>query len=768
MKLTIHDQKLLAHCCEELIHYLKGYVNDNNDKIEGKESILKKYVSHMNVGPLSRDEAIDALQAALRIEQIYYRVIHILNYINKHPHEFMGEYAPWVEEAHRMKEIYLAAEHNYLGKLSAHSIEILQAYNVTHETPKTFAADAKIKEKIEPAKTKALAQSSIVSTTTALEHKQFKIKTLIGILKDAVKKNGDELGGSPPLNSELKTSGRSVAAAHLHAARLQIDSFVLEGKAMDRELSNHLDLYAQQQVRILKNLHEPFDIWLDILSEATKVSQNSMRTVFNEIKVKQEQIDHAERTAVKFVVGAFCGSASGLVDPVFNALKAVSDKVLSGSGPTPAMDQNMPGADKVNASEQLRAFAQWLLKSDIKADPISTMIKTLESNPPNTTLEWMKKYMDYKIKGPQVFADMFQSDSELWDIDDDKNPNPEKVNPKYIIKAMRRELTREYTLNTKDTHWEKHFAKQEYKKLYSKVKNELWKDFTSTIDSIFSAYSQQYVTAERLRDIVSYIKNKTFDDNKAGMASFDKANYEEVIKTLANELQLAGLLRYAMTYEPYWGGSPYPSAEHINAINDGTFSPDMNGKMGIARTWKTDFLNQAIYECYIQTQGDAARKLHNPFPDFDRLDDVRCQYFKTRYTPQQMARFDKIKGIVGEFFSCSVDERLIKSIESKLGKQNRVSITTQASPIPNPQAIDKIHQWKSAKSLYDESKHKLKRYIITYQTSKDALHAETECAKACIFSKIDLLRRTKVNIDIEAARNKRASPVTPSKLELDS
>lgn len=772
MKLTIHDQKLLSNCCEELIKYTKE-----------KESTFVSFLKTMDQRALSSDEAMEALQAALRIEQIYFRIIHILNYIDKHPDEFTGAKSSWVKEAHRISAIYASVENKYFKKLVKHSINILEAYNVSHEPPKSYAAEARMEKGSSPLLI-GNKKASIVSDDAERDHIQFKIDTSTDVLREIVKNRDYPLVESPASNGSAKPSKQSIAVAQLHAAQLQVESFILEGRDIDRTMVNDLDVYAQQQYRILVNQHEPINIWLDILTSATTTAQNSMRKVFHEVKVRQEQIDRAERAAVKIVVGVFCGPAGGFVDPVFNVFKALSDSVLSGNRMTSAINHGVQGSDNASTSEQLGSFVQWVMKSEVKADPITTIIKTLESNPPNTTLEWMKKYMDYKISGPKAFAEMFQRDTELWSFDNPTHEDDINIDPIYVIKAKRRELMEKYKLNTQDAPWIKHFSSQEYKKLFTKIKNDLWEHFTGSVDSIFNAYSAQYIPAQGLRDIVGYIKQKTFDDNKAGLASFDRANYEEIINTIANELKLAGLLRYAMTYDPYWGGSANPTVEHLKAINDGTFRPEMNGRIGIERNWKTDLLNKAIYDCYIKTQPGPAHELHNPFIDFDRIDDFRCTRFKARYTPQQVARFDKIEGIMHEYFSTPIDTRLLNSIEKKLNKQgaNVPNSSFKGGPIqglitgasirnilpmgktqdnaslnPSSQAIDRMHEWKSAKSLYTEAKEILKPYIMKLKTDREAVREERSYAKTWLFSKINLLRTTKLNKHIEAVKAKAAA-----------
>lgn len=382
--------------------------------------------------------------------------------------------------------------------------------------------------------------------------------------------------------------------------------------------------------------------------------------------------------------------------------------------------------------------------------------------------------MDYKINGPKIFAEMFQMDTDIWNCDFSSDHGNTKIRPIDIIKAKRRELMEKYK-----------FVDTAH--LWQKVKHQLREHFTSSVDAVFESYAAQYTPAQGLRDIVTYITQKTFDDNKPGLASFDRNNHEQLINIIANELKLAGLLRFAMTYEPHWGGHSNPSDAHIKAINDGSFKPEMNGLIGIDRNWKTDILNTAIYECYVKSQPRPEQKLHNPFIDYDSIDDIRCKHFRTRYTSQQIARFKKIEMIMYEYFHTPIDTRLLKSIESRLNKRGpkapkiallKEKITGAAiSPInpieqptdenalqPATHAIDKIHDWKSAESLVKEAKNTLKPYIINYLSDLDAITAQTKFAKEHLFPKIEILRTAKLNTKIEEVKKKaeNTSPVSAS------
>lgn len=761
MKITVADQNLLVKAYEEM-----------SDLVKLKEDGFKQLLLAMNGRPLSSHEAIEILEVILRIEQIYFKVIPITTYVEEHPNEFERGKKLWNNAVMRIKKLYHESESLYMATLAQHAKDILIAFNTTHQRPRIFAGDAKYVKQTTP----PLNGGTVICKISEQEHKQFKFETKKDLIKAALKNIVQPLTqlAETPTGMSKTLAHRLMTKAFLYSAQLQVESFIIMGSNLDHSLLNELNGYAQQKYNALKNLHEPINIWLDILTKATKTAQQNMRPVFNEIEVRGEQIERAERTAVKIIVGAICSPASRLVDPVFDIIQALSEGGLTGNAFTRILNKNIQGTNSKAATKQLGSFVQWALNTEIKTDPIRAIAQNLENNHPNTTLEWIKKYMDYKINGPKIFAEMFQIDTDVWNNASSSHHKNMIIKPIDIIKAKRRELMDKYkTLNLT------------FEALCIKVKYELQLDFHSSINTIFDSYESQYAPAKGLRDIVNYITQKTFDDNKSGLASFDRNNHNQLINVIANELKLAGLLRFAMTYEPFWGGNANPSDAHLKAINDGTFKPEMNGHIGINRNWKTDILNKAIYECYLESQPGPQDKLHNPFIDHDFFHDFRCKHFKTLYTPGQAARFNKIQMIMHEYFHTPIDTRLLKSIESRLSKrgpkaphvallQEKITAATlvhkthmehdgeKNALLPVTQAIDKIHDWKSAESLVKEANNILKPYIATYLSDADAIKAQTEYAKAKLFPKILLLRNAKLNMQIEEAK-KKAESTPPEK-----
>jgi hypothetical protein len=781
MIITNADAKRLIEAFDELQEILKGNPDKKrkgNPDIPGDpdvptpikcyEELFKRYINPQREAKFDVSEALEVLQIALRIEQIYFRVVPILNYMEAYPDDFVNTRNDWVEEGKRVQELYKEIKTQYLDILLPEANEILRAYKTLHEPSRHYAADAPPDT---PRKKRPKATNSVISHDAVLDHINFKLKTNVEILAQAIKDHNYLLEQMAAADSENnpplpRPSKQAIALSRLKLAQLQVDSFRLKGKAMDRTLANALDVYAQQAYRSLQSKHEPINTWLNVLIEATKKAQANLRVDFAAIKAKLDQIDNAERTLVKVVLGAFYYPASNLVDPVFNIIRNVS-AVLSGSP-----DDKSTLAERIGTSKdqpaivQLGAFVNCVINGDPKMNPVEAITKHLESRPANSTLEIMQAYVNYKIESPKIYSDLFNKDTKLWG----------GIEPLKIIKAKRRELMEKYKREASDNEWKNYYCIDKYEELYKKVAEELWEHFTKIVDDIFDSFAAQYTSAKALEDVVSFIKQKTFNDAKAGVSSYEHGSFDEVISVIANEFELSGLVRFAVTHQRGWGGTDKPSQAHLKAIKAGTFQPQQDGVIAIARDWQTDYINNALYRRYVKTMPPHGNKSHNPFIDYDWFNDLWAGVLKSRvrYTAQQLARYRKICTIIYEYYNTPLDARLLRSIEMNqqqntykapqmallMGKLTGATVPhplssddmTDGTVRPTAEGIDQMHEWQPEEVLHKRAADRLQGDIKAYRSNKLVTQAERTHFRSEIYSKINLIHWTQLNQHVEMAK----------------
>lgn len=562
-------------------------------------------------------------------------------------------------------------------------------------------------------------------------------------------------------------SDKELAQSRLIAFTIKIWSLRAKGRNIDASFKNTLDQIAQQKYRDLKSTHEPINIWLKIVSEANKKTQENLKIVFKHIQSNEDQTENMGRLAVIIAACIFIGPAGGAIDPVLSLLKDIGSKIIgnmtAATGPTGAVGAKS-ASDAVR--KQLQGFNK-TVKLVGHEDPVKAITHYLESRPPNAILELMQAYVDYKINGQaKEFSEMFLR-SQLWDGE----------NPIHIIRSRRRELMEQYKSAADETRWDGLYSTNAYDEIYDKLNTDLIKEFTHVIETIFDNFLKQYESTEGLLSISEYIKKQTFDDSKVGLASFESGKYNNLINTLENEIALSILVRFAITYLPGWGGSSTPSEQHLQAVADRSFVPTQDGSIAILRDKRTDYINNEIIKRYHRRFTNQGIKIHNPFADYDTIEDLRCHQLNTRYTPRQKARFDKMSLIVSEYFTTELNTRLFTTIETQQPNSTPYPKTPQSQADTTPHkhlqqgsniniveapftGIDRIHDWKSEANLREEGVAVLRPFILAYQSDLAMLRFEEAAISGngnesgpMLRNKITIINRTPLNQFIEHAKD---------------
>ncbi|MFI4957063.1 MAG: hypothetical protein ACHQAX_07650 [Gammaproteobacteria bacterium] len=472
-----------------------------------------------------------------------------------------------------------------------------------------------------------------------------------------------------------------------HKVQETVTRLNMRFKSIDQVVLAHARSNIKSKYENIKNNHDALDVWLSIVKEAYEIANNNIDLFLDKVEADIKRRKHIKTDIMKGFVSLAMSPflLNYFVDPTLFMLSGLAKKVTTLANSL-AEASTSPASNGSVMSEIQRQFYSFLGAIGIAGDNHEKTIKKIDEMRENSPVEFvdlMKQFSDYKLHGfAKDMSQAFDSNSQIWN-----GHTPEEV-----ICAQRMKLIREAQMDLNEAEWKK-VQDDKFEHFFHNIEMDLKKQFDTVSRNIFSEIDKQYPKRNDIIQLQNIINALSFDEKVAGMNAVRTKNRNELIKAMADQIETSMIVKYACTYDGFFGGSAKQAHSHINLMAQQRFDPYQHSHFGL----KADQQGRAIIDHLI-------KKLPNKKGELETLKNVgiieatRC-HWNLKTSEKQSNRQSVLNEIIQEYANGDISTKL-KSEVFKFAAAKNIDIPTRVKPTVK-------HEWIAEKALRDHAEKSL-------------------------------------------------------------
>jgi len=450
--------------------------------------------------------------------------------------------------------------------------------------------------------------------------------------------------------------------------------------AIDENVIEHARLKAKENYDTIKNNHDSIEIWLDIVKEAYSIANKNADAFFDKVAADiahRKQIkDDLMKGFVSLAMSPFL--LNYFIDP---ALLVFSDLAGSATALATTLAQASTSASSNNSimSEIQRQFFTFLNNIGFAVGTNENTIKKMDQlreESPVEFVELMQRFSDYKLHGfAKEMSQAFNKDTTVWN----------GHTPEEIVLAQRMKLVRQEQEKMDAEEWQD-AKKDKFNEFFESIQGKLDGKFEEMLDKkIFPDIHKQYPKKNDIEQIQKIIKLLSFDEKASGLEAVKMNKRNELVKALADQIEINMVIKYACTYDEFFGGNVKQAKNHIKLISEHTFDPYEHSHFGL----KADQQGKAILDHLIQKMPDLKDKLE-PLKKMGYRTYWRCLW-EIKTTETQKARQSVLNEIIQDYANGDLSAKL-KNEVFKFAKSNKINLNENTKQSTS-------HKWIAEETL---------------------------------------------------------------------
>jgi hypothetical protein len=462
--------------------------------------------------------------------------------------------------------------------------------------------------------------------------------------------------------------------------------------SIDVEVLEHARSKANSLYENIKSNHEALDVWLGIVKEAYAVANKSVDTFLDKVeadKARRKQIkDDIMKGFVSLAMSPFL--LNYFVDPALLVFSGLASQASTLAAALAQASTSNASNNSIMSTLQ-RQFFTFLSIVGVSAETQEETMKKIDEmreKSPAEFVELMKRFSDYKLHGfAKDMAQAFDANATVWN----------GHTPEEIIRSQRLKHIRESQRIMTNDEWEE-AKRDDFDKFFKKTKRVLNNKFDNVIeDNIFSTINKQYPDKNDIKQLQNIIKLVSYDGKASGIDAVQMSKRNELVKAMAKKIEISMIVKYACTYDEFFGGNAKQAINNINLIASKKFDPYENSHFGL----KADHQGKAIIDYLIDKLPEKKEKLE-PLKKLAMRD--HFNFLWEIKTPQkQRDRQAVLNEIIQEYANGDLSSQL-KTEVFKFAQASNIVLRDNIKPSIK-------HQWIAEDDLRAEAQKSLDPFI---------------------------------------------------------